>query len=1080
MKNILSFLLLISSLNLSAQITLTHNVGNAPINTGMMNCEYEEYWARAFTLSEFGITTNEQFIIKSGQVAISNAYNGARVSFGILSIDDRFPNSSPISIGGETVVTKEIGSTPEIVEIVFQTPIVIPAGVEKILVVVSQDSDPYNPDYREFIIAGTEEDNDVSWFSGCREYYNYISTIDLADPVPNANFFINVTGEKFNNKSLGAVTTLTHNVCDVVVRTNFHSCSSAEQSWARLFDMEDFGISINEEFIVNSGQIGISSTGGGATITFNIYEVDENFPDSFSETNLLGSSETIQIPYISGSNDVTRIFTLNFSPPVVVAASVKKILVVSSVGRVWGDGVIFPGGSLQDNDVSWYKGCANVNGGRLYDFVTTESYGYPDARFYINVTGNVNHVTNNFEMNISNICSEFLKEFSVEKKEDVASVVWNFGDPASGVTNTSTDVSPFHDFSEDGIYTITATVKGINGITEVLTETIHVKEPPNAYGINNIYACEDNFATGFSSSFDVSTVQQQILGGQTDKLVTYIDGSGNTYNELPNPFANTVANTETITVRVAHTDNPCCYSEITFDLIVNPLPNLSEIADLIVCESQTNGFAFFDLQRVKDDLIGGNSGIDIVFFYENGQQIQEPLNTVENLVANEEIITVRATNTSTGCNNETTFKLKVNPLPIASPLTELVGCDDNNDGISEYFDTSNVEAEVLGNQTGMEVSFYNSNGDMLSGPLPNPFTNSKPNQEIITVRVTNPVTTCYVETSLVLNTAAQPRIGKPDSIYACDEGDGFGSFDTSLIESQLIGNQNGLSIFYFDANGNSLPSPLPINFKNSQSWIQTIYVRVENALNNLCYSETNFDLIVNELPFVNIDEKYFLCNLEPSMHLGFPEDFDTYNLEYQDGTVISNINKADLVEAGNYVLTVGEIKNGVQCENSFNFELIRSELPKITDVEYKELSDDNFIKIIASGDGDFEYSINGLDYKNDNLFENLIGGIYTAYVRDKKGCGEDSKKVVVIDYPKYFTPNGDGINDFWQIRGVSEFPNAQIRIYDRYGKLLKQIFAKNEGWDGTFNGKKMSAADYWFTVTLDDNYKFSGHFALKI
>jgi PKD repeat protein len=81
----------------------------------------------------------------------------------------------------------------------------------------------------------------------------------------------------------------------------------------------------------------------------------------------------------------------------------------------------------------------------------------------------------------------------------IASISWNFGDPASGIANTSKDLSPFHDFSNDGKYTITARVIGKDGTVEVLTEIIDAKEPPKAYGINNIYACEDSLNLDFQA-----------------------------------------------------------------------------------------------------------------------------------------------------------------------------------------------------------------------------------------------------------------------------------------------------------------------------------------------------------------------------------------------------------------------------------------------------------------------------------------------------------------------------------------------------------------------------------------------------
>ncbi|VAV85031.1 hypothetical protein MNBD_BACTEROID02-921, partial [hydrothermal vent metagenome] len=104
---------------------------------------------------------------------------------------------------------------------------------------------------------------------------------------------------------------------------------------------------------------------------------------------------------------------------------------------------------------------------------------------------------------------------------------------------------------------------------------------------------------------------------------------------------------------------------------------------------------------------------------------------------------------------------------------------------------------------------------------------------------------------------------------------------------------------------------------------------------------------------------------------------------------------------------------------------------------------------------------------------------YNVFVRDKEGCGKDSSEVTLLDYPKFFTPNNDGYNDFWQIRGISKYPTSEIFIFDRYGKLLKQLSPTEQGWDGSFIGKQMMSTDYWFTVKLNNGRTFQGHFTLK-
>ena len=93
-------------------------------------------------------------------------------------------------------------------------------------------------------------------------------------------------------------------------------------------------------------------------------------------------------------------------------------------------------------------------------------------------------------------------------------------------------------------------------------------------------------------------------------------------------------------------------------------------------------------------------------------------------------------------------------------------------------------------------------------------------------------------------------------------------------------------------------------------------------------------------------------------------------------------------------------------------------------------------------------------------------------------------EVFVLGFPKFFTPNNDGFNDTWNIKGLSnEFTqNSTIFIYDRYGKLIKQINPSNQGWNGLFNGYMLSNSDYWFVAELIDQTGVTrtlrGHFSL--
>ena len=151
-----------------------------------------------------------------------------------------------------------------------------------------------------------------------------------------------------------------------------------------------------------------------------------------------------------------------------------------------------------------------------------------------------------------------------------------------------------------------------------------------------------------------------------------------------------------------------------------------------------------------------------------------------------------------------------------------------------------------------------------------------------------------------------------------------------------------------------------------------------------------------------------------------------------------------------------------------------------------------FITInIIDGFGDYlyqlEYPTGDLsDLQSSNVFSNLATGEYFINIFDTLGDCSPTRlgPIYIINYPNYFTPNGDGINDNWNIWDLSQQSNAVISIFDRYGKFLKQISPAGSGWDGTYNGEKLPSTDYWFTVDyLPQNSQtrqvFRAHFSLK-
>ena len=183
-------------------------------------------------------------------------------------------------------------------------------------------------------------------------------------------------------------------------------------------------------------------------------------------------------------------------------------------------------------------------------------------------------------------------------------------------------------------------------------------------------------------------------------------------------------------------------------------------------------------------------------------------------------------------------------------------------------------------------------------------------------------------------------------------------------------------------------------------------------------------------------------------------------------------------QAGTYTITVTNDKG---CKKTKTFIVKASEKAIYENAVVKDFAGNkNTITIQYKGTGDYEFSLDGTSYQDNATFTNVAPGSYTISIRDKNGCGITiSDLIYVLDYPRFFTPNGDGFNDTWKINNLGSLPQSRIVIFDRYGKLLKELTTADDSWNGTFTGAPLPSDDYWFQLIFADGKIIKGHFSLK-
>ncbi len=340
-----------------------------------------------------------------------------------------------------------------------------------------------------------------------------------------------------------------------------------------------------------------------------------------------------------------------------------------------------------------------------------------------------------------------------------------------------------------------------------------------------------------------------------------------------------------------------------------------------------------------------------------------------------------------------------------------------------------------------------------------------------------------------------------------DDTDGFDMFDTSTLTDDLLGPNQTLADYdviftYFDENGNILTSTdnklrNPFNINTTLGKVDVV---IENKLNRSCPAIAELYFVVNPLPEFTVDDDAIVCLNLPPIRIGVESAKDDYTYTWEhtnlNGTT-SAFAPNDPTSANNDHILIGEggtyhvtatTTDGTNCSRTLSIEVEESEIATVTlnDITVEDLTSDNnnTITIDTSnlGIGDYEFAIDDPfgPYQNDPFFEQVRPGIHTIYIRDKNDCGIAQIDVSVIGYKKFFTPNGDGIHDTWRILGIREDfqPNSRVYIFDRYGKLIKELDPVNEGWDGTYLGRPMPQTDYWFRVFLEDGREFKGHFSL--
>ena len=635
-----------------------------------------------------------------------------------------------------------------------------------------------------------------------------------------------------------------------------------------------------------------------------------------------------------------------------------------------------------------------------------------------------------------------------------------------------------------------------NGDCAIVDVTIDVTiQQANYAGINNaITVCSD------AASFDLFTLLGTGVtpGGTWSPILASGTGVFNPAVDISGTYAYTIP-----------AEDVC--NEISASVIVtrNLIPTLIPISDYSLCDdnldgNDNNGIVTFTLTSKTTEILNNQIGV-VVTYHDLESEAIAGTNAITSINTGSRIIYARLTNTSTNCYTVTSFNLVVNPLPVISSVVTLKQCDLDIDAITS-FNLTEADA-IISSQPNLIFTYHTSLANAIGGTsaIPNPTQHISANNGKVWARIVNE-NGCFrtSEVNLIVSTTVI-NLTNPYTIEECDDyidatdpnSDGYDYFDLSTIDNlitQPFPAGQSYTVTYYENQSDALQEINAItnvtNYRNITVNNQIVWVRIDSNLNNDCVGLGPYlELIVNPLPVIDLGVNFTLC-LDPITGIGSqivdatPTVPGNYSYTWTPANPNGDSPLYDITAAGTYSVVV--TNTDTNCSDGDSITATFSSEPESV---YATLTTPAFsiglstIEVTAIGGfGVYEYSLDAIDWQSSPIFTDLPNGSYAIYVRDIQGCGLlQTQMIQTITYNNYFTPNQDGYNDTWNVY-LPESYEGIIYIYDRYGKLIKQISPYGEGWDGTYIGNPLPSTDYWFKVEyLEDNQKkeFKSHFSLK-
>jgi gliding motility-associated-like protein len=692
--------------------------------------------------------------------------------------------------------------------------------------------------------------------------------------------------------------------------------------------------------------------------------------------------------------------------------------------------------------------------------------------------------------------------------------------------------------------TIWVRVEGVNGGCYNVGSFDLIVNTPLAPAAPALYAlCDDDTASPAQTSFDLTLMDGYFTGGlagyQVDYFVTQAErDSGVSSIADYTAFVNSVAGAQTLFVAVTGPGTSTCRSFTTLTVRVLPLPqpNTTGIEPIHACDDDQSaiGTEPVDL-TLNEDLIRDNDPSLAFGYYPTQQDAVDQANQIATPTAyamQTGSVWIRIDKvTANGQDIDGNYcyviieqPVVIDPLPVvpAAPYLFTV-CDADNDGVEQVVFTQDIVPGLLALQaTGdYTVSFHAGLADAQGGtaPLADAY-QVGPADEVVYVRIGNDVTGCVNTAELTLHVAAGANATQPADYADCDDDtDGELALDlNTLFDAQVLGGQDAtlFTVAYFESQADALSGTAAVSPADAYvTGTATLWAVVTNTATGCRSEAVAVNITVEPLadPVITSDTgKNVICvdyvsgALLSGLTLSTGLDPSLYSFEWFLGGGAAPVGTGptytvtDPAGYGDYTVVATSLSAlGCVSAPSPAFTVVLSGPASPVGQGYivsGAFSDDQTITVTVEGHGQYLYALDGGPWlDNGGVFVGVSAGEHTVAIRNVEGGDPDGGDgpicddvtiggIMAINYPHYFTPNGDGYHDTWNIIGLEGQRTAKIYIFDRYGKLLKQLSPSgdSQGWDGTYNGRPLPSTDYWFSVQFLENdvsREFKAHFSLK-